>query len=465
MKPARIVLLLIVSLIGSMLVLSAGPASSQGAGRDAANVRTFTQKHRSDAYWRRAMKTAKPMDLRQGTRSGRTSQRPASDEVGAPVVIPPTGPEGGEDAGLPERASAPAPRTQGSFPAIPFSETEITDPSQPPYPRHGKIFFTQSGGSYVCSGTIVTSANESVVATAGHCVYDDGANVANSATMFVPGYKNGNTPFGIWDATEVLTTSQWMNGTRGDSRYDVGMIVLETQSGQTVQDAHGSRGIAFNQSAAQLFDAYGYPAADPYDGERLYKCDSALGYTDPQESAPAPNAIGCGMTQGSSGGGWLINSGGAEVLNSVVSYGYPSVPNIMFGPYFGTVVEALYNAAADTPGGTATSTPTSTPTGNEPVEHLSSLTLKLKKHLKAKGAMSPTDGYMPCNREAPVGIYKLVSASQGKLVKGVYTNSTGTYAIKIPDKKGKYFANVNPREIDANNLCLQAQSALVKHKH
>jgi hypothetical protein len=35
---------------------------------------------------------------------------------------------------------------------------------------HGKVFFSDGAYNYVCSGTALTSGNESVVWTAGHCV-------------------------------------------------------------------------------------------------------------------------------------------------------------------------------------------------------------------------------------------------------------------------------------------------------
>src|SRR5690349_4417181 len=34
----------------------------------------------------------------------------------------------------------------------------------------GKVFFTEKGLNYVCSGSSTTSANHDVVTTAGHCV-------------------------------------------------------------------------------------------------------------------------------------------------------------------------------------------------------------------------------------------------------------------------------------------------------
>jgi hypothetical protein len=52
--------------------------------------------------------------------------------------------------------------------------------------------------------------------------------------------------------------------------------------------------------------------------------------------------IDCDMTGGSSGGGWIAGGGVA----SVNSYGYTTLPNVMFGPYQGTVSQSLYTQAA-----------------------------------------------------------------------------------------------------------------------
>ena len=465
MKPARIVLIVIVCLLAGTLVLSAAPASSRGSNKAAASVRSFVQQRRTEAFWRKAIKNAKPAKLLRS--AGSTIDAPAAgDDVGAPVVIPPAGPQGTDDGGLPKYVAYRGAKGSGGFPPIPHTTTEITDPSLAPFRQHGKIFFMNGGDSYVCSGTVVNSTNESVVATAGHCVYDDQANLANSSTMFIPGYKNGAQPYGVWDATQVLTTQQWMNGAQGDYRYDVGMLVLEQHNGQSIQDAVGARGIAFNQGSLPQFDAIGYPAAPPFDGERLYQCDSTLGYLDPQYTNFAPNAIGCSMTQGSSGGGWVINSAQGEVVNSVTSYGYDAFPGLLFGPQLGSVAQALYDTAA----GNAVTSPSPgtspTPTATGQVDHQSLLTLTLKKHLRAKGLMSSTDAFVDCTQGAEVGIYKLVSPTEGRLVGRFHnTGSDGRYGFGIPDKKGKYFANVDEIELSASHLCLQAQSSIVKHRH
>jgi hypothetical protein len=207
-----------------------------------------------------------------------------------------------------------------------------------PYPAmHGKVFFSDGVFDYVCSGTAVTSANESVVWTAGHCVHQ-GPGVFYSNWAFVPQYRDGARPYGTWTARRLMTTSAW--ATSGDFSYDLGAAVVNTNGGATLTDTVGSRGAAFNQPAQQRYLSHGYPAAPPFNGQRQYVCDSNLGGRDPS-TRPQTMAIGCDMTGGSSGGGWVV---GNNVL-SVNSYGYSNQPNVMYGPYQGSVAQQLYTSA------------------------------------------------------------------------------------------------------------------------
>ena len=49
------------------------------------------------------------------------------------------------------------------------------------------------------------------------------------------------------------------------------------------------------------------------------------------------------VTGGSSGGPWVVGLGGGNYVNSVTSYGYSSLPGVLFGPYFGDGAINLYN--------------------------------------------------------------------------------------------------------------------------
>ena len=218
--------------------------------------------------------------------------------------------------------------------AFPFSSHEAAQP----YPAmQGKVFFTEAGVNYVCSGTALTSSNRSVVWTAGHCV-NDGAGTFHTNWAFVPAYRNGSAPYGTWSARNLWTSSGWHGS--GDFSYDVGAAAVATSGGQSLTDVVGGRGIAFNYSRNQSFVDYGYPAAPPFDGSKLWVCEAAHA-TDDTSASPATMGIGCDMTGGSSGGGWTVGNN----VYSVNSYGYSNQPNVMYGPYQGTVAQGVYNAA------------------------------------------------------------------------------------------------------------------------
>lgn len=205
-------------------------------------------------------------------------------------------------------------------------------------PALGKVFFSSGSSNYVCSGTATTSGNKAVVTTAGHCV-NEGPGAFFTNWAFVPAYENGSRPHGTWAATKLFTTTQWANG--GEFAYDAGFAVVAnpTSGGPALTDAVGSYPIAFNLQRGLLYKSYGYPAATPYNGQLLYSC-TGTAKNDPYGSTT--QGIPCGMTGGSSGGGWI--TGGS--LNSVNSYKYRADNSTMYGPYFGSVIESAYRTAA-----------------------------------------------------------------------------------------------------------------------
>jgi V8-like Glu-specific endopeptidase len=205
----------------------------------------------------------------------------------------------------------------------------------------GRVFFTFQGRTASCSGNAVTSANESVVMTAGHCVKLEGTFHTN--WVFVPGYDNGNAPFGEWPASETLATAQWVASE--DINHDVGAAVVGPLNGQTLVDTVGGQGLAFNQARGQAMYAFGYPAAAPYDGSTLIYCSGTV-FNDFLLSQGI--GMGCNMTGGSSGGPWFLRfdeGTGTGTQNSVNSFKYNFLPQFMFGPYFGNSAQDVYTRA------------------------------------------------------------------------------------------------------------------------
>ncbi len=229
--------------------------------------------------------------------------------------------------------------------AVDVSDTSAGFPGR----LHGKVFFTLTGGEapgdYVCSATVVTSNSHSLVWTAGHCIDDaeTGGGVAANWT-FVPGYDAGATPFGEWPAKRLATTAGWHSA--ANVRVDLGAAtVVRDAAGRGIEDVVGARDIAFGRSDPTSVTAFGYPASPSlfqplFDGERLYSCDSPITGTDnPGGSGPDPLQIQCDMSGGSSGGGWVAPDG---ALVGLISYGYATDLDHLYGPYFGTAARELY---------------------------------------------------------------------------------------------------------------------------
>jgi V8-like Glu-specific endopeptidase len=209
----------------------------------------------------------------------------------------------------------------------------------------GKVFFTMSGVNYVCSGTsVAASTGLSLVWTAGHCVHEGPGSYATNF-MFAPAYLNGTTPYGKWAATALQTTDGWASS--GDFTYDVGAARVVPGAGAppntTLRDIEIPRSMAFGYPVtvnSTRFTSYGYPAAGKFNGQVMYQCESPVVRRD-GSTASAPMGIGCDMTGGSSGGGWIDSAGAVASVNSYIYY---SLKNVMHGPYQGGVAWSLYDS-------------------------------------------------------------------------------------------------------------------------
>ena len=225
---------------------------------------------------------------------------------------------------------------------------QVADPTAPEFRVHGAVFVSLGIFGYGrCSGTAVRSGNKSVVFTAGHCIHSGGRSGVwvPFRWVFVPAYRYGQRPFGVFPARWIDTTKQWRAG--GSENFDVGAAVVgRNQRGELLGEAVGGVGIAWNLKPDQTFDVHGYPAEEPFDGETQRICRGApfLDHDPNSFLRPGPLNLGvpCDVTGGASGGGWTI---AGNRLNSVTSYGYASEESPNFGPYFGKEVARLYGRA------------------------------------------------------------------------------------------------------------------------
>src|ERR1700750_1691886 len=113
---------------------------------------------------------------------------------------------------------------------------QVADPTAPEFRVHGAIFLALGIFGYArCSGTAVSAKNESVVVTAAHCINSGGSHGRwfKSRWVFIPGYRYGQRPFGIFPAKWLDTTRQWR--ANGSENFDVGAAVVgRNQRGETL---------------------------------------------------------------------------------------------------------------------------------------------------------------------------------------------------------------------------------------
>ncbi|MFD5277140.1 trypsin-like serine peptidase [Pseudarthrobacter sp. NPDC058362] len=240
-------------------------------------------------------------------------------------------------------ASGASKAVQGKATKVPSTKGKPTiAAAENPVSHIGKVFFTMGGYNYVCSGNSVASTNKSTVSTAGHCL-NEGPGAFATNWVFVPAYENGAAPYGKWAANQLFAPTQW--SANGDMTYDTGFAVVNTNAGgQRLGDVVGGSGVAFNQDRGLSYKAFGYPAASPFNGETLKSCTGAAS-NDPYNPQFNSQGISCDMTGGSSGGPWFIGTSSSGVQNSVNSYGYNRMA-VMYGPYWGSVIQSTYNSAA-----------------------------------------------------------------------------------------------------------------------
>lgn len=329
--------------IGLALLLAApaasvaeGPAAAGAVGGAFATSAIAAASHWTPAR-RRGATPLETLVLAGG--SGKGAAPPAQAEPPAPAYVPATSPG----------AEAADPRRGALVTTAAVEGVEAGPPTAFPNSANGVVlgeYRTPSGNEpYRCSGSVISSPAGDVVLTAGHCVLDPETGTVASYLVFIPGYREGAEPYGEWAATEYATTEQWemtAGSSEPDEAGDVAMLKLAGNgAGASPQSTVGALGIAFNQPRAQTYTQYGYPAEKPYDGELLYSHTAAYAGGD-SSFAPATMKIASDFTAGSSGGPWTVSSGGTPVALSVTDYGYESHPGYLYGPYFGSLVERVY---------------------------------------------------------------------------------------------------------------------------
>jgi V8-like Glu-specific endopeptidase len=235
----------------------------------------------------------------------------------------------------------------------------------------GKVYFDSPDGPMVCSGTVVEDpahpGKSNLVWTAGHCVHSGKQGGWMRNIIFVPSYNDNGlpaertgtaasrevTPYGVWWADWSQTSSQWIDGGAHTgnvaSSYDFAVLHVKPENGggKSLQETVGAAvPVWFDAPSANQVSsigAYGYPAAPPYDGALMFSCLDRPNRLSFSPTAPTMYRIGCTMTGGSSGGGWLVNRGGKTTLVSNTSIS-SNAHTWLAGPHLGSEAKGVFDA-------------------------------------------------------------------------------------------------------------------------
>lgn len=210
-------------------------------------------------------------------------------------------------------------------------------------PQVGAIVDYSNGvtNSHFCTGSVVSSQTGDIVITAAHCVYNTSAGAYVSNIAFVPGYNDGQQPYGIWTPSRILVPQQWINS--ADPDYDVAFLVVhQPGSDQRIQDQVGADQLGLNQSYTGLVQTVGYPDST----EQPVTCTNyTKQFSDTQLEFDCP-----GFPDGTSGGPFLAavdpQTGSGTVVGVIGGYETGGdTPDISYSVYFANAVADLFDQA------------------------------------------------------------------------------------------------------------------------
>jgi V8-like Glu-specific endopeptidase len=244
----------------------------------------------------------------------------------------------------PAPSAAPITSAAGAPPKAPAATHQQNATSFTGTPTVGILFFTdKSAADHYCTASVVDSPAGDLVITAGHCVYS-AADGYKSDIAFVPGYHDGQSPYGQWTPAQIIVAADWRES--ADPNVDVGFLrMAESGSGASIESVTGAGRIAFGTGFGQQVAVPAYPVGD----------SSPVICANPtSEFSPTQTEFDCGgYPDGTSGAPLLTGADSSGAHGTVIGVigGYEEggdTPSVSYSAYFGSAVQALYRTAVAT---------------------------------------------------------------------------------------------------------------------
>src|ERR1700761_7458471 len=161
--------------------------------------------------------------------------------------------------------------------------------------RVGALFEHNASGNHFCTASVVDSPGKDLLITAAHCIYGATGSGYDSDIVFIPDYRDGQEPYGVWSVERLLVPQQWQ--TSADPDFDFGFVGLVPPGAKNIGQNIGANQLGTDTHYQYLVHVTGYPneANAPI---------SCVNYTSEQSSTQLRFECS-GYTGGTSGSPWV----------------------------------------------------------------------------------------------------------------------------------------------------------------
>jgi V8-like Glu-specific endopeptidase len=209
--------------------------------------------------------------------------------------------------------------------------------------RVGALFEHGPSGNHFCTASVVSSPGENLLITAAHCINGGkGSSGYDSDIVFIPDYRDGQEPFGVWTPAKLIVAPQWASSS--DPDFDVGFVLLEPNRDKNIQQVLGASQLGTDPGYSYLVHVTGYPDSEDVPITCVHWTSR---FSDTQLKFECT-----GYTGGTSGSPWVAKFIAGSRTGTIVGVigGYQEggdTPSLSYSVRFGPAILALYRQAAE----------------------------------------------------------------------------------------------------------------------
>lgn len=206
--------------------------------------------------------------------------------------------------------------------------------------RVGVIFSHSASGNHFCTASVVGSPRRDLLITAAHCISGGKNGGLQQDIVFIPGYRDGAAPYGVWTPGKLIVDPRWASSS--DPDYDVGFVVLSPLDGKNIEDVLGANRLGFGPSYTSLVRVTGYPTSV----DAPVTCKNMTS----RQSATQLRFDCGGFSGGTSGSPWVTGFDPVTRTGTIIGVigGYQEggdTDAVSYSSYFGPGIRQLYQRA------------------------------------------------------------------------------------------------------------------------